>query len=313
MTGKRGGIRAGLQDALIGILILWLAPFASAQDEPATFTSEAYLVTLHVSVLDKKGNLVTNLPESAFKVYEDNVEQRLKVFKREDVPVSMGILLDNSASMAGKRAAVAAAAKALIRESNPQDEEFVVNFNDQVFQDQGFTNDPHKLEAALDKLDSRGGTAMRNAISLSLGYMKTDAKKDKKVLVVVTDGNDNSSPETPLEKLVREVRATNGILIYSIGLLSEENGSDAREARHALKLLAQASGGLDYYPKNVAQVETITPQIAREIRNQYTLAYTPMNPTLDGKFRSIKVQVKGYGNVRAKNGYYATPAASGKP
>jgi VWFA-related protein len=289
---------------------------ASAQDEAPTFRSEANLVTIHTSVLDKKGMLVTKIPRSSFKVFEDNVEQTIKVFQPEDVPVSMCIILDNSGSMKDKRNRVAAAALALVKASNPADEVCIVDFNDEAFLDQTFTNDIKKLEAALERLDSRGGTAMRNAISGALDYMKTDAKRDKKVLMVVTDGNDNSSPETTLEQLVRKAQGADGVLIYSIGLLNDEEPGEARKAQHALKALAEASGGFAYYPKDLAEVEMITPQIAREIRNQYTLAYTPSNLTLDGKFRSIRVEVKGYGKARAKNGYYAkvppesTPGAS---
>jgi len=226
----------------------------------------------------------------------------------------MGIILDNSGSMKDKRSKVNAAALALVKASNPDDEVFIVDFNDEPYLDQSFTNDIKKMEAALERLDSRGGTAMRNAVSGALDYMKTDAKRDKKVLVVISDGNDNSSPETSLEQLVRRIQSTDGILIYCIGLLNEEEPSEARKAKHDLKTLADTSGGYAYYPKDLAEVEAITPQIAKEIRNQYTLAYSPTNLTLDGKFRAIRVEVKGYGKARAKNGYYAKVAVSpGQP
>jgi Ca-activated chloride channel family protein len=293
----------------IGLVLLQLR--GAPQDDAFVFTSDASLVTLHVSVLDKNGKPVTNLPQSSFKVYEDNVEQPLKIFKREDVPVSMGILLDNSGSMREKRSRVAAAAIALVKASNPDDEEFIVNFNDDSFFDQPFTSDIKKLESALAKLNPRGGTAMRNAISTSIDYLRTDAKLEKKVLVVVTDGNDNSSTETSLDQLIRKVQGSE-TLVYTIGLLNEEEPDEAKKARKALKALAEASGGFDYYPKDLAEVEAITPQIAHEIRNQYILAYTPLNLTMDGKFRSIRVEVKGYGKVRAKNGYYAKSASAKK-
>ncbi len=289
----------------IGLVLLRLP--AAPQDDAFPFTSDASLVTLHVSVLDKNGRPVTNLPRSAFKVFEDNIEQPFKTFTREDVPVSMGILLDNSGSMREKRARVSAAAIALVKASNPEDEEFIVTFNDDAFFDQRFTSDIKKLQLALDKINPRGGTAMRNAVSESLDYLKTDAHLDKKVLVVVTDGNDNSSTETSLEQLIRKVQSSE-VLIYSIGLLNEEEPDEAKKANKALRALAEASGGFDYYPKDLAEVEALTPQIAHEIRNQYILAYTPLNLTMDGKFRSIRVEVKGYGRVRAKNGYYAKTA-----
>ena len=224
-----------------------------AQDEIPTFRTEIKEVTLHVSVVDKSGKLITNIPQSAFKVYEDNVEQPIKMFRREDVPVSMGILVDNSGSMNDKRARVAAAALAMVKASNPDDEVFIVNFNDDPYLDQPFTHDTKKLEEALDRIDARGGTAMRNAISGAIDYMKTDAKLDKKVLVVVTDGNDNSSGDNPtLEQLIRKVRDS-GVLVYSIGLLSEEEareaqGGQARSERagrnlRRRRLLSQGSGG----------------------------------------------------------------------
>jgi Ca-activated chloride channel homolog len=290
-----------------GAIAFAQTPPPATPDEPAIFTSDTKLVPLHVSVIDKNGKLITNLPQSAFKVYEDNVEQPLKIFNREDVPVSMGIIIDNSGSMREKRPKVAAAAMELIKESNPQDEVFIVDFNDVAYLDAPFTNNVKKLEQVLDKIDTRGGTAMRDAISMSIDYAKENGKKTKKVLLVITDGNDNTSNET-LEQLYRKAHQSD-VLIYCIGLLSEEEPREARAAKHALNELATTSGGLAYYPKSLSEVEAITPQIAHEIRNQYILAYTPTNTVLDGKFRSIKVTVKAPGNptVRTRNGYYAIP------
>jgi VWFA-related protein len=221
----------------------------------------------------------------------------------------MGILVDNSGSMNDKRSRVAAAALALVKASNPDDEVFIVNFNDDPYLDQSFTHDAKKLEEALSRIDARGGTAMRNAISGAIDYMKTDAKLDKKVIVVVTDGNDNSSSETTLEQLLRKVRES-GVLVYSIGLLNEEEAREARAAKRALNSLAETSAGFTYYPKDLTEVEKITPEIAHEIRNQYTIVYSPLNENLDGSFRKIKVELTGQykgATVRAKNGYYATP------
>src|SRR5580693_1925213 len=288
-------------------------PEPAGADEPAIFTSDTKLVPLHVSVIDKNGKLVTNLPQSAFKVYEDNVEQPLKIFNREDVPVSMGIIIDNSGSMREKRPKVAAAALELVKESNPQDEVFIVDFNDVAYLDAPFTNNIKKLEQVLDKIDTRGGTAMRDAISMSIDYAKENGKKSKKVLLVITDGNDNTSDVT-LEQIVRKAHQSE-VLIYCIGLLNEEEPREGRAAKRALNELAVASGGLSYYPKSLSEVESITPQIAHEIRNQYILAYTPLNAALDGTFRAIKVTVKAPGNptVRTRNGYYASPIPPPKP
>jgi Ca-activated chloride channel homolog len=273
----------------------------------AVFTSETNLVPLYASVVDKNGKLLTNIPQSAFKILENGVEQPIKIFRREDVPVSMGIIIDNSGSMRDKRTKVAAAALDLVKASNPQDEVFLVNFNDEAYLDQDFTSDIKKLEQALDKLDSRGGTAMRDAISMSIDYEKEHGKKDKKVLFVVTDGNDNTSNIT-LEQLIRKARQSE-VLIYSIGLLAEEEPRDSRQAKKALKTLTENSGGVDYYPRDVSEVDKIVPQIARDIRGQYVLAYLPTNTAMDGSYRKIDVVVNGYGRptVRTRKGYYANP------
>jgi Ca-activated chloride channel homolog len=292
------------------------APTPAAQtpveDDIATFRAGTQLVELPVSVLDKNGKPITGIPQSAFKVFENNIEQPIKVFRSEDQPVSIGIVIDNSGSMRDKRARVAAAALALVKLSNPQDEEFIVDFNDDTYLDQPFTSDIKKLETTLARIDSQGGTAMRDAISLSIDYMNQKAARDRKVLLVVTDGNDNTS-NIELDPLVRKAQASE-VLIYCIGLLNEEDAHDRKSAQHALKELAEASGGQDYYPKDLAEVEKITPEVAHEIRNQYILAYSPTNTALDGTFRQIKVTLKGYGNatVRTRNGYYASPASSRK-
>lgn len=287
-------------------------PQAQQADEDAIFRSDTRLVVLNATVVDKNGKLITNLPESAFKVFENGVEQPLKIFRREDVPVSLGIIIDNSGSMRDKRQKVAAASMALVKASNPQDEVFIVNFNDDAYLDQPFTSDTKKLEEALDKIDSKGGTAMRDAISMSADYVKDKGKKDKKVLLVVTDGNDNTSNET-LEQLVRKARQEE-VLVYCIGLLNEEEPREAKKAKRALRALAEASGGMDYYPKDLAEVDKITPEVAREIRNQYILAYSPTNQALDGTFRKISVVVNGYGHptVRTRNGYYASEGPAPK-
>lgn len=300
--------------------VLLLAGIAPAQAPPQTrppapqedvplYRLDARLVLLNVSVVDKNGRLITNIPQSAFKVFEDGVEQTLRLFRREDVPVSMGIVVDNSGSMNAKRTRVAAAALDLVKQSNPDDEVFIVNFNDDTHFDQPLTGDVKKLQAALAKMEARGGTAMRDALSKSIDYVKRNGKRDKKVLVVVTDGNDNSS-DTTLENLLRQAHSSD-VLIYSIGLLNEEEAREARSAKRALKALADASGGLDYYPKSLSDVEEITPRVAHEIRNQYILGYASSNSALDGTFRQVKVTVTGFGRptVRTRNGYYATPTA----
>ena len=280
------------------------------------FSSETRLVPLNVTVTDKGGHLVTNLPQSAFTVYENGVAQQIKLFKREDVPVSMGLIIDNSGSMREKRTGVESAAMALVKDSNKQDEVFIINFNDEVYIDADFTSDIQKMEAGLTKIDSRGGTAMRDAIRLSVEHLKEGAKRDKKVILVVTDGNDNASVVS-LETLTR-LAQQDDVLIYAIGLLTDEEKREAKRARRALELLVESTGGQVFYPKDVSEVEKIAHQVAHDIRNQYTIAYTPSNVALDGTYRQIRVAVKAQGNpvARTRSGYYATkdqPKGTRKP
>jgi len=278
-------------------------PIPTPTPRPAASPS-VQMKVLPVTVVDTNGKLLTNIPQSDFKVYENGIEQPITVFRREDVPVSMGILVDNSGSMRDKRDKVAAAAMAFVRASNPQDEVFVVNFNDDSFLDQPFTDDLTKLQDAFKRLDARGGTAMRSAISRALDYISQNGKKDKKVLLVVTDGNDNSS-SVGVDQIQQELKQS-GVILYSIGLLSEAEPTEARDAKRALNALAAISGGRDFYPRDAADVESIASQIADEIRNQYIIAYSPTNQTLDGAFREIKVTVAGRGKVRTRMGYFAT-------
>ena len=287
------------------------AGFAAAQDE-TVFRADTRLVVLHATVVDKSGKFIGNLPQNAFKVFENGKEQQIKIFKREDVPVSMGILIDDSGSMRDKRAKVAAAAMGLVKASNPNDETFVVNFNDVAYLDVPFTNDSSKLDEGLSRIDSRGGTAMRDAIGMSIDYTKSKGKKDKKVLFIVTDGNDTASNET-LERTVQRVRQSE-VLIYAIALLNEEEAREAKKAQRALRALTDATGGQVYYPKELAEVEPLALHVAQEIRNQYIIAYSPAIQELDGSFRQIKVTVNGPGRpqVRTRNGYFATAGQESK-
>jgi len=287
---------------------------AQAQEETGTiFRSDTRLVVCHTTVVDKNGHLVTDLPQSAFTIYENGVTQPIKSFRREDVPVSMGLIIDNSGSMRDKRARVEAAAATLAKDSNPQDEVFVVNFNDEAFLDnphgKEFTSDIKEIEEALTRIDSRGGTAMRDAIRMSIDHLKEKAHKDKKVLVVVTDGNDNSSVVS-LENLVKASQQSE-VLIYGVGLLSDEERREAKRAERALTDLAVATGGETFFPKEVSEVERIAHQVARDIRSQYTIIYSPTNAAMDGSYRTIKVAVNAPGRLtaRTRSGYYATDKA----
>lgn len=294
--------------AVFLVLSFGAALLPAQEKGDATFRSDTRLVLLHATVVDKSGKLISDLPQDAFTVLENGVQQPIKIFRREDVPVSMGLIIDNSGSMRDKRQQVATAALRLVKESNPQDEVFIVNFNDEAFLDQAFTSDVKKLEEALTRIDSRGGTAMRDAVSMSIDYLKEKGKKDKKVLLVVTDGDDNtSSSVNTIEKLVEKAHLSE-VLIYCIGLLNEEERGKAKRAQRAMKALSEASGGASYFPKAVTDVDALSSQVAHEIRNQYILAYSPSEQALDGTFRRVQVQAKGPGRpvVRTRSGYYAT-------
>ena len=296
---------------LAGLLVILAAIAVSAQsknqDEQATFRADARLVVLHATVVNKSGRLLTNLTQKAFHVYENGAEQPIKKFLREDVPVSMGLIVDNSGSMRTKRQRVEASALALVKASNPQDEVFIVNFNDEAYLDQPFTSDLKALERGLARIDSRSGTAMRDAIRMSIDYLKENAKKDKKVLAVVTDGDDNNSSGT-LENLVKAAQQSE-VLIYTVGLLSEEEKREAKRATRALNAIAEATGAKSYYPKELKDVDGVCQQVAHDIRSQYIIEYSPTNSALDGSFRQIKVVANGPNHpvVRTRSGYYATP------
>lgn len=300
---------------LSSLLLLTILGFAQTkppqpQQPPGddfVFRSDTRRVLLSVTVSDRSGKLVTDLPEKAFKVYENGVEQPIKAFRREDVPVSLGLLIDNSGSMKEKRQKVETASIDLVKESNRQDEVFIVNFNDEAYLDVEFTNNLKALQDGISKIDSRGGTAMRDAIDKSIDYIKKDGKREKKVLLVITDGNDNAS-NISLEKLIHRARQAE-VLIFSIGLLNEEVRREAKAAKRALDALSLESGGLSFYPKSLTDVDRLAMQIAHELRNQYTIYYSPTVQEMDGSFRQIKVTVNGPGHpiARTRTGYYATP------
>ncbi|HZQ67284.1 MAG TPA: VWA domain-containing protein [Terriglobales bacterium] len=268
------------------------------------FKAEVQEVVLHATVVDEKQRLVTNLDRNSFTVFENGQPQAIKDFRLEDVPVAMGIVVDNSGSMREKRDKVNKAALNLVRSSNPQDQVFVVNFNDEYYLDQDFTGDVKKLGEALEKLESRGGTALYDAVVASADHLAKNAKLSKKVLFVVTDGEDNASRES-LEQAVRRLQEENGPTVYAIGLLGDEK---ARRARRALQTLAERTGGIAFLPRSVNEVDEISRTIAHDIRNQYTIGYAPTTPKSVGGYRTIRVDAhaKGYNKlvVRTRTGYY---------
>jgi VWFA-related protein len=263
-------------------------------------------VLLHATVQDDKNHIVTGLDRTAFTVYEDGKPQKIISFHNEDIPVAMGIMIDNSGSMREKRNKVNQAALNLVRSSNPKDEVFVVNFNDEYYLDQDFTNDLLKLKEALEKIDSRGGTAFYDAVVASADHLKRNARLDKKVLFVVTDGEDNASNET-LEQAVKQLQEENGPSVYAIGILGDEE--HPKRAKRALEIIAQKTGGIAFFPKTLDEVDEISRTVAHDIRNQYTIGYKATKPRAEGGFRTVRVEAKAKGHgkltVRTKSGYYA--------
>jgi Ca-activated chloride channel family protein len=280
------------------------SPGQSSSDSGVfVFKKEVEEVVVHATVMDDKNHLVTNLDKSAFTVFENNQPQTISSFRHEDIPVAMGIVIDNSGSMREKRDKVNKAALNLVRSSNPQDQVFVVNFNDEYYLDQDFTSNINKLREALEKVEARGGTALYDAILASANHLK-EAKLQKKILFVVTDGEDNASRDS-LEETVRKLQEENGPTVYAIGLLGEEK---ARRARRALETIAQRTGGIAFLPRTLDEVDQISSSVAHDIRNQYTIGYKPTTPKSVGGYRAIHVEAKakGYGKlvVRTRSGYY---------
>jgi len=296
-------------------------PPAEKKGKEYTISVDVNEVVLHATVLDKKGRVVNDLNQNDFRIYEDGAPQTIKNFAHADVPVTMGIVIDDSGSMRDKRQAVNAAALIFAKTSNPQDQVFVVNFNDVYYLDTpgDFANTIEDLKSALDKIDSRGGTALRDAVIASLDHLKL-GNRDKKVLLVITDGEDNASRYT-LEELMNAAQKSSAV-IYTIGLLGSDEtsslfkirGGEAHRAAKVLKDLAEATGGEPYFPKSLDEVESTCRQIARDIRNQYTLVYRPTNLKKDGTFRSIRVDAfesngKNKLVVRTRPGYFAPKSA----
>lgn len=261
-------------------------------------------MTLHATVVDERMRLITNLERADFSVSENNLPQNITSFRREDVPVAMGILVDNSGSMREKRDEVNKAALNLVRASNPDDQVFIVNFNDEFYLDQEYTGDIGKLGAALQRVESRGGTALYDALVASDSYLK-QSKLAKRVLFVVTDGEDNASRFT-LEEAVKRLSGEDGPTIYAIGLLGEEKKG---RARRALQNIAERTGGIAFLPRTLGDVDEISSQVAHDIRSQYTIGYKPTTPRSAGGYRTIHVDAhaKGYNKltVRTRTGYYA--------
>ena len=275
-----------------------------------SFSADTRLVPLNVTVTDKSGHLVTNLPQSAFQVFENGVLQQIKLFKREDVPVSMGLIIDNSGSMREKRQAVESAALALVRIPTRRTKSSSSISTMRPTSTADFTNDIKVMEQGLTKIDSRGGTAMRDAIRMSIDHLKEKAKRDKKVILVVTDGNDNASVmrSTHWSGLAQQ----DDVLIYAIGLLSEE------EKREAKQGAARAGPAGREHGRRRSSIRRMSPKWSASPTRWPTISATstpsptrPPTPRWMAAIRQIKVTVKAPGNpvARTRSGYYATDKA----
>jgi Ca-activated chloride channel family protein len=265
------------------------------------------LVVLNATVRDQKGRPASNLGEHDFEVYEDGVRQALRLFLHEDIPVTVGLVIDHSGSMRPRLAEVIAAAQTFVQASSPQDEMFVVNFNETVSLGLPdairFTNRPDELARAISKAPVTGQTALYDAVLMAQVRLQTGTR-DKKVLIVISDGGDNRSRHS-LEEVVKMARQSSA-LIYTIGIFDD---SDADRNPAVLRRLAGTTGGEAFFPGELNEVVPICERIARDIRNQYTLGYVPSSTAQPGAFRAIRVIARTAGKtnltVRTRSGYIA--------
>ncbi len=301
------------------LIFLLVGQHLAAQTGPlpgdSTISVDVDLVVLHATVRDRKGRFVSGLRKENFQVFEDGVPQAIRVFPREDVPVAVGLIVDNCGSMAPKRKDVTAAVLAFVRSSNLQDEMFVVNFNERVSMGlpncKLFSASPAELTKALNGIPANGRTALYDAIEAGLAHLKK-ATLDKKVLIVISDGGDNAS-HYRLDQVLESAGRSDAI-IYTVGLFDEY---DEDRNPGVLKKISRATGGETFLPDEASQVVPICERIAEDIRTQYTLGYTPSDLKLDNTYRTIKVTATGPHSekllVRTRAGYIASPERKGEP
>src|SRR5438128_6109794 len=309
----------------VAIVLFSLVVFAQERSQPQknqgdkgyTLSVETLEVQLPISVLDREGRPVNGLTKENFQIFEDKVLQTIKTFKHEDIPLSLGLIIDNSGSMRNKRERVNSSALAFVRESNPDDETFIVNFDDSAYLEQDFTGSIGDLIDALDNIDARGETALYDAIYLSAEHVK-NGKKDKKALLLITDGEDNVS-KYGVNKVIEALKQSK-VTLYTVGLLEDNDQRGglfkkppSKKAKEALQKFADITGGQAYFPKSLEEVEELAKNIAHEIRNHYTISYTPTNKKLDGTWRAIQVKVNpprkvSKVTVLTREGYFAPKA-----
>jgi len=275
------------------------------EKDPFLFSVNVGLVVLPVAVLDKSGEFVSGLAEKDFTVYEDGVQQSIEVFDDKDLPVAVGLMIDNSSSMAPMRSEVLAAALALAESSNPEDEIFVAHFYNRISftlpLGEALTRNLDQLREAVSSTPGTGKTALYDAIYAGLEHVE-QSKLQKKVLVIISDGADNASQRSLNEALDRA--KTSRSLIYSIGIYDERNRGRSPKV---LKELAGISGGRAFFPNSASELPDICRRIAIDVRSQYTLGYLPGNQTADGRYRKIRVDVRSPQQeqltVRTRSGY----------
>ncbi len=281
---------------------------ADDQSSVFVFKTQVREVILHATVVDEQRRLVTDLDRPAFTAFENGVPQATTSFHREDVPVAMGIVIDNSGSMREKRDKINQSVLNLIRAGKSNDETFVVNFSQDSYLDQDFTSDIDLLQGALQKVSAQGSTALYDAIVASTVHLKNNTRVRRKVLLVITDGRDNASQET-LQAAMRRLQQENGPTLYAIGLLGDEL---QKPDTGALRSLAEVTGGVAFFPKSLDEVDDITRVVARDIHSQYTIGYKPTDHSKNGGYRTIEVRAQGPGHrsltVRTRSGYYAGEA-----
>lgn len=277
-----------------------------------TITSNVDLVVVHATVINAKGKLVTDLDQGHFRVRENGQRQALKLFRRETLPVTIGLVLDNSTSMLQKREQMMAAANGFVKVFNREDEFFVVNFNSDWYLDlerKDFTSDPAAVDLALGRTATRGQTAIFDALRASLDHIQKGTRR-KKIIFTISDGIDNTSL-SDFRTLLEEVREADvGFYFIQIPCTEDDAKSACRKAGRQMRRLADATGGVAYFPKYLGEIGTLAGQIARDIRSQYVLGYEPSNRAKDGTYRrlAVTVKAKGKGKLEARHrpGYYAS-------
>jgi Ca-activated chloride channel family protein len=303
-------------------LLAWVSLQRPAPAPPPPNGSQGYvisrevdLVVLPVSVRNREGQFVSGLAESNFRVYENGQLQTISDFQSEDTPVSVGLVVDHSGSMIAKSSQVIEGAMAFVEESNPQDDEFIVNFADRIAlglpANVSFTSNANELKAALSAPSASGRTALNDAVVAALRHLDL-RQESNKVLIVISDGGDNASRHTFAQAL-RAAQSGN-VVIYTVGLFDEDS---ADQNPKALRVLAKETGGLAYFPNTPADVVRVCRQIAGDIRHQYTIAYSPADDRRNA-YRKVRVDVTGNSQgkltVRTRAGYYwpsRTPTVSG--